>query len=206
MARHRDLTWAGACVAASGRGVVSHTLSLTRHAITDTSTRYHQHTHHQHTMTITQTSTHHDCHTHTHKRNITATQPSTHNHHHTGINTQSLSHKRQHNFPVTQSCPARFYIISTVFSLLRIDFVKLNMWCCHGLSGPFSYHIFHIFHIAWPHVTTPGLARRASPRSPWVPPACPVAARLEGHPEPRTWCEHVRASGIQPETFAQMAA
>ena len=128
---------------------------------TQTSTCHHQDSqtssHHGDHMTITQTSTHHHCHT-DHQHDITATQPSTHNHQHTDIKTQSLSHKRQHNFPVTQSCPARFYTISTVFSLLRIAFVKLNMWGYHGLSGPFSYPfssffncmanwVFHIFHI-----------------------------------------------------------
>ena len=85
VARHRDLTWAGARVAALGRGVVSHTLSSThrrRHAIIKTHRRHH-------TMAITQTSPH--C--------------------HTDINTPLLSHRHQHNFPVTQSCPARFYII-----------------------------------------------------------------------------------------------
>lgn len=37
--------------------------------------------------------------------------------------------------------------------------------------------------------TTPDLARRASPLSPWVPPACQPAACLEGRPESRTLCE-----------------
>ena len=99
----------------------------------------------------TQTSSHHGYHTdittpslsHKHQHDITATQPSTHNHQHTDINARSLSHKRQHNFPVTQSCPARFYTMSTVFSLLRIVFVKPNMWGYHGLSGyPVLFLVF----------------------------------------------------------------
>ena len=66
-------------------------------------------------------------------------------------------------------------------------------WSCFMAEFQLPWFFSHFF-------TAPGLARRASPRSPWVPPACPAAARLEGHPEPRTWCEHVRASGIQSET------
>ena len=74
----------------------------------------------------------------------------------------------------------------------------------HGLSGPF----FVLFHgwisiaMVFSHVfTTPGLARRASPRSPWVPQACPPAARLEGHPEPRTWCEQCLESSLRPHKW-----
>ena len=75
-------------------------------------------------ITITQTSrhppyhapSHHYCHT-----NIT-TPSLPHRHQRTIIDTKSLSHKRRCNFSVTQSCPARFYIVSSVFSLSRIVF------------------------------------------------------------------------------------
>ena len=75
-------------------------------------------------ITIKQTSrhpphhapSHHCCHT-----NIT-TPSLQHRHQHTIINTKSLSRKHRRNFFVTQSCPARFYIVSSVFSLSRIVF------------------------------------------------------------------------------------
>ena len=89
-------------------------------------TPYHQHTDvdmpsSRHTDVITPSLSHR------HQHTITVTQTSTRDRSHTNINTTSLS---RNHVPHASTLS-----ISTNFSLFRI--VKLNMWCYHGLSGPF---------------------------------------------------------------------
>ena len=148
--------------------MVSHTLSSTHHAITNTSTRYHQHTH--------TPSTHHDYHTdintpslshthinatslpHSHRHTIINTQTSTRDRSHTNINTTSLS---RNHVPHASTLS-----ISTVFSLFRI--VKPNMWSFSWVIRSFfwslfmaefqlhGHWVFHIFHMTTRHHTRPG--------------------------------------------------